>query len=104
MVGLVLPPYFLSLAIDDGLQPRRFSSLVGWVLVLVLLLAMGVVNAYVAIMRHRTLTKVRMDGAFRTLNAVVDRSVRLGGALIRKVSAGRRPRSASATCGRSAPA
>lgn len=85
MVGLVLPPYVLSLAIDDGLQPRRFSSLVGWVLVL---LAIGVVNAYVAIMRHRTMTKVRMDGAFQTLNAVVEQSVRLGGALTRKVSAG----------------
>jgi ABC-type multidrug transport system fused ATPase/permease subunit len=85
MLGLVLPPYVLSLAIDDGLQPRRFSSLVGWVLVL---LAMGVVNAYVAIMRHRTMTKIRMDAAFRTLNVVVDQSVKLGGALTRKVSAG----------------
>jgi ABC-type multidrug transport system fused ATPase/permease subunit len=85
MLGLVLPPYVLSLAIDDGLQPRRFSSLAGWVLVL---LAMGVLNAYVAIMRHRTMTKVRMDGAFRTLNAVVDQSVRLGGTLAREVSAG----------------
>jgi ABC-type multidrug transport system fused ATPase/permease subunit len=74
MVGLVLPPYVLSLAIDDGLQHRRFSSLAGWVLVL---LALGVVNAYIAIMRHRTLTKVRMDAAFRTLNAVVEQSVRL---------------------------
>jgi ABC-type bacteriocin/lantibiotic exporter with double-glycine peptidase domain len=85
MVGLTLPPYVLSLAIDDGLLPRRFSSLVGWVLVL---LAMGVLNAYVAIMRHRTMTKVRMDGAFRTLYAVVDQSTRLGGTLARKVSAG----------------
>jgi ABC-type multidrug transport system fused ATPase/permease subunit len=85
MLGLVLPPYVLSLAIDDGLQPRKFSALVGWVLVL---LALGVVNAYVAVMRHRTLTKVRMDGAFRTLNAVVEQSTRLGGVLARKVSAG----------------
>jgi ABC-type multidrug transport system fused ATPase/permease subunit len=85
MVGLVLPPYVLSLAIDDGLQPRRFSSLVGWVLVL---LGLGAANAYVAIMRHRTMTKVRMDGAFRTLNAVVERSTGLGGSLEREVSAG----------------
>lgn len=85
MLGLALPPYVLSLAIDDGLQHRRFPALVGWTLVL---LAMGVLNAYVAIMRHRTLTKVRMDGAFRTLNAVVERSTRLGGTLAGKVSAG----------------
>ncbi len=85
MLGLTLPPYVLSLAIDDGLQPRHFRSLVGWVLVL---LAIGVLNAYVGIMRHRTLTKVRMDGAFRTLNAVVERSTTLGGALTGKVGAG----------------
>jgi ABC-type multidrug transport system fused ATPase/permease subunit len=85
MLGLVLPPYVLSLAIDDGLQPRDYSSLVGWVMVL---LVLGVVNAYVGIMRHRTMTKVRMDGAFRTLNAVVERSTRIGGALVRGVSAG----------------
>jgi ABC-type multidrug transport system fused ATPase/permease subunit len=85
MLGLILPPYVLSLAIDDGLQPRRFSSLVGWVLVL---LAVGVANAYVSIMRHRTLTKVRMDAAFRTLNAVVEQSTMLGAGLVRKVSAG----------------
>ena len=85
MLGLVLPPYVLSLAIDDGLQSRRFSSLVGWVLVL---LGLGVANAYVAIMRHRTMTKVRMDGAFRTLNAVIEHSTALGGALSHRVSAG----------------
>jgi ABC-type multidrug transport system fused ATPase/permease subunit len=85
MVGLVLPPYVLSLAIDDGLQPRNFSSLVKWVLVL---LGLGVANAYVAIVRHRTLTKFRMDGAFRTLNAVVEHSTSLGGSISRKVSAG----------------
>ncbi|WP_078877943.1 ABC transporter ATP-binding protein [Streptomyces sp. 150FB] len=85
MLGLALPPYVLSLAIDNGLQQRRFSSLVAWTMVL---LAMGVLNAYVAIMRHRTLTKVRMDGAFRTLHAVLERSTTLGDRLAAKVSAG----------------
>ncbi len=84
MLGLVLPPYVLSLAIDDGLQPRRFSSLAGWVLVL---LAMGAVNACVAVMRHRTMTKVRMDGAFRTLHA--QRAAALAAA--RRCRARRRP-------------
>ena len=85
MLGLVLPPYVLSLAINNGLQRRNFSSLVGWVLVL---LALGVLNAYVGIMRHRTMTKVRMDGAFRTLSAVVDQSTRMSGALAGRVTAG----------------
>ena len=85
MLGLALPPYVLARAIDTGLQPRHYSSLLGWVLVL---LAMGVLNAYVAIMRHRTLTKVRMDAAFRTLETVVEHSTRLGGSLAGRVSAG----------------
>lgn len=85
MVGLALPPYVLSRAIDDGLRPRHFSSLLGWVAVL---LVLGVLNAYVAIMRHRTLTKVRMDAAFRTLTAVVDQSTKLGASLGGRVSAG----------------
>jgi ABC-type multidrug transport system fused ATPase/permease subunit len=85
MLGLVLPPYVLSRAIDDGLQPRHFGSLIGWVLVL---LATGLLNAYVSIMRHRTLTRVRMDGAFRTLHAVLEKSTRLGSTLTRTVTAG----------------
>ncbi|WP_034271321.1 ABC transporter transmembrane domain-containing protein [Actinospica robiniae] len=85
MVGLTLPPYLLSRAIDDGLRPRHYSTLLGWVMAL---LAMGALNAYVAIMRHRTMTKVRMDGGFRTLNAVIDQSTRLGADLAGKVTAG----------------
>lgn len=85
MVGLTLPPYLLSRAIDDGLRPNHFSTLVAWVAIL---FAVGVLNAYVSIMRHRTLTKVRMDGAFRTVHAVVEQATRLGGALDRSVTAG----------------
>ena len=85
MVGLTLPPYLLSRAIDDGLQPGHFSTLVRWVSIL---FAVGVLNAYVSIMRHRTMTKVRMDGAFRTVHALVEQSTKLGAALTRKVTAG----------------
>nr|WP_309484420.1 ABC transporter ATP-binding protein [Streptomyces himalayensis] len=53
-----------------------------------MLLAVGVLNGVVAITRHRTLTKVRMDAAFRTVNAVVEQSTRLGSALTRRVTAG----------------
>ena len=85
MLGLVLPPYVLSLAIDEGLQARRFSALVGWVLAL---FAVGVFTAYVGIMRHRTMTKVRMDAGFRTLNAVVEHATTMGASLTEKVTAG----------------
>jgi len=85
MLGLALPPYVLSRAVDDGLRPGHNSSLVGWVLVL---LVVGVLTGVVAIIRHRTLTKVRMDAAFRTVDAVVEHSTRLGSTLSRKVTAG----------------
>lgn len=85
MVGLTLPPYLLSRAIDDGLRRGHVTTLLGWV---GLLLALGVANACVAIMRHRTMTRVRMDGAFRTVNAVVEHATRLGAALTERVTAG----------------
>lgn len=78
-------PQRSAAAVDDGLRPGHYSSLVGWVLVL---LVVGVLNAAVAIARHRTLTKVRMDAAFRTVDAVVEHSTRLGSTLSRKVTAG----------------
>lgn len=85
MVGLTLPPYVLSKAIDDGMGPGRFGSLLTWVLIL---LGVGAFDASVSIWRHRTLTKVRMDAAFRTVRVLVEQSTRLGGALDRKVTAG----------------
>ncbi|MGW1409347.1 ABC transporter transmembrane domain-containing protein [Streptomyces sp. NPDC002403] len=85
MVCLTLPPYLLSRAIDDGLQPGRWSALAGWVAAL---LGVGVLNAWLAIMRHRTMTRVRLDAAFRSVRAVVTQATRLGGALPRRVTAG----------------
>lgn len=60
--GLTLPPYLLSGAIDDNLAP-------GWVLAL---LGAGLVNAWLAMLRHRTMTKIRMDANFRTVRALVE--------------------------------
>ena len=59
--------------------------LVGWALVLPVV---GVLNGVVAITRHRTLTKVRLAAAFRTVNAVGEHATRLGSTLSRKVTAG----------------
>lgn len=75
MVGLTLPPFVLSRAVDDGLEPGHLGALAAWCAVL---LAVGVVNAWLAIMRHRTMTKVRLDGAFRTVQVVVEHATRLG--------------------------
>ena len=85
MVGLTLPPYLLSQAIDDGLQRRDLPALTGWV---ALLFLVGAVNALLAILRHRTMTKIRLDGGFRTVRAVIAHATRLGAALPRRIGAG----------------
>lgn len=85
MVGLTLPPYLLSKAIDEGMRPGAFHVLVGWVLAL---LAVGVLNAIVSILRHRTLSVIRMNAAYGTVHALVAHAARLGGALGRKVTTG----------------
>ncbi|SEG94303.1 ABC-type multidrug transport system, ATPase and permease component [Nonomuraea solani] len=85
MVCLTLPPYFLSRAIDDGLAPGHWPALAGWAGAV---LGVGGLNAWLAIMRHRTMTRVRMDAVFRTVQVVVLQATRLGAALPRRVTAG----------------
>jgi ABC-type multidrug transport system fused ATPase/permease subunit len=85
MVGLTLPPYLLSRAIDDGIQAENFHHTLIWAL---LLLAIGVLNAWLSIMRHRTMTKVRLDAAYRTAKVLVRQAARLGAGLPKSVSAG----------------
>jgi ABC-type multidrug transport system fused ATPase/permease subunit len=85
MVGLAISPYLLSRAIDDGLRPEDMPRLLLWTAAL---LGVGVLNALVGIWRHRTMTKIRMDGAFRTVHAVVEQTTRLGGSLTGRVSTG----------------
>ncbi|MEV5606331.1 ABC transporter ATP-binding protein [Streptomyces sp. NPDC052299] len=85
MLCLALPPYLLSRAIDDGLEPGHGTALFGWVAALV---GAGVLNAWLAIMRHRTMTRVRIDASFRSVQVVVRHATGLGGALPRKVTAG----------------
>lgn len=85
MVGLMLPPYVLSRAIDEGLMPGRMPVLLGWMAVL---FTVGVANAWLAVMRHRTMTRIRMDATFRTVRVIVAHTLRLGAALPHKVTAG----------------
>jgi ABC-type bacteriocin/lantibiotic exporter with double-glycine peptidase domain len=47
-----------------------------------------VLNALLAIGRHRTMTKIRMDASFRSVRATVRHTSRLGTSLLRRVSAG----------------
>ncbi|MEU6887017.1 ABC transporter ATP-binding protein [Streptomyces viridosporus] len=85
MVLLSATPYLMSRAVDDGLEPGDTAALAGWS---GLLFAVGAFNAWLSIMRHRTMTRVRMDANFRTVKVVVGQTVRLGASLARKAGAG----------------
>lgn len=84
MVGLALPPYLLSRGID-GLVSGRRDSVIWWTLGLVLA---GVILAGLGIWRHRTMTQVRIDAAFRTVSLVNAQAVRSGAALAERSRAG----------------
>ncbi|MEV0185765.1 ABC transporter ATP-binding protein [Streptomyces sp. NPDC050625] len=85
MVLMATAPYLMSRAVDDGLVPGHLGRLAWWTLVLFLV---GAVNSWVSIMRHRTMTRVRMDANFRTVKVVVGQAVRLGAALPSRAGAG----------------
>ncbi|WP_203922147.1 ABC transporter transmembrane domain-containing protein [Rugosimonospora africana] len=85
MIGLIVPPWLLSKAVDEGLIPGDLGRLVEWVAALI---GVGVLTAYLSIMRHRTMTRIRMDGAFRTVTAVNRHATVLGATLSRRVTSG----------------
>ncbi|MGW7531347.1 ABC transporter transmembrane domain-containing protein [Amycolatopsis sp. NPDC054798] len=82
---LMLPPYFLSRAVDEGLRGGSMAALLGWAAAI---LGIGAVNATLETVRHRTMTQVRMDASFRTVRALTHQAVEVGATLPRKVSAG----------------
>ncbi|MFF8017342.1 ABC transporter transmembrane domain-containing protein [Streptomyces sp. NPDC007929] len=85
MVLLAATPYLMSRAIDDGLEPGDMRALTLWSGAL---FVVGAFNAWLSIMRHRTMTRVRMDANFRTVKVVVGQAVRLGASLRRQAGAG----------------
>src|SRR5690242_2458999 len=78
MISLAVTPYLISQAIDRGLRPRHAGSLIAWAGAIFLV---GMANAALGILRHRTMTKIRLDGALRTADAVLAHAVDLGAAL-----------------------
>ncbi|MDQ0993150.1 ABC transporter ATP-binding protein [Streptomyces sp. V3I7] len=85
MVLLAATPYLMARAIDEGLEPGDMGALAGWTAAL---FVVGAFNAWLGVMRHRTMTRVRMDANFRTVKVVVRQAVRLGAALPGQVAAG----------------
>ena len=85
MISLAVTPYLISQAIDRGLRPRQAGPLVAWAGAI---FVVGLANAVLGILRHRTMTKIRLDGALRTADAVMTHAVELGAALPRRITAG----------------
>ncbi|MFD3686904.1 ABC transporter ATP-binding protein [Nocardiopsis sp. NPDC058631] len=85
MVGLMVPPYLLARAVDDGLRAGDRSALLLWASAFA---AVGLANALVSIMRHRTMTLVRLDATLRTIRVVARHAARLGSALPLRISSG----------------
>ncbi len=85
MVGLAATPYLMARAVDDGLAPGDMGALVLWTGAL---FAVNGFNSWLSVMRHRTMTRVRMDANFRTVKVVVGQTVRLGASLERRTGAG----------------
>ncbi|MEU5511566.1 ABC transporter ATP-binding protein [Streptomyces fungicidicus] len=85
MVLLAATPYAMSRAVDDGLEPGDMGALALWTGAL---FVVNGFNSWLSIMRHRTMTRVRMDANFRTVKVVVGHTVRLGASLERRTGAG----------------
>ncbi|MFL4907153.1 ABC transporter transmembrane domain-containing protein [Streptomyces sp. MMS24-I2-30] len=85
LVLMAAAPYLLARAVDDGLVAGDPGRLAWWTVVLFLV---GAAGSWVSILRHRTMTRVRMDANFRTIKVVVGHAVRLGAALERRAGAG----------------
>ncbi|GIF42121.1 ABC-type multidrug transport system fused ATPase/permease subunit [Actinoplanes xinjiangensis] len=84
-VSLAVTPYLISQAIDRGLTPRRVGVLLAWAAVV---LIVGAASAGLGIMRHRSMTNLRLAAAIRTADLVMTHATRLGAALPRRVTAG----------------
>ncbi|MFI7673329.1 ABC transporter ATP-binding protein [Actinophytocola sp. NPDC049390] len=85
MVLLMLPPYLMARAIDDGLRARDLGALASWVAVLA---ASGIASAGLGVLRHRTMTFIRNDAAYRTVQVVIRHTGRVGAELPRRVTSG----------------
>ncbi|MFD0058967.1 ABC transporter ATP-binding protein [Streptomyces sp. NPDC127168] len=85
MVLLAATPYLMARAVDHGLEPGDTGALAGWTGALV---GVGAVNAWLGMLRHRTMTLVRLDANFRTVKVVVGHATRLGAALRGQVGTG----------------
>jgi ABC-type multidrug transport system fused ATPase/permease subunit len=85
LASLAFEPYLIARAIDHGLGPRRPAVLAGWAAGVFVI---GITHAVLGIMRHRTMSKIRLDAGLRTADEVMAHATRLGSALPRRITAG----------------
>ncbi|WP_084298330.1 ABC transporter transmembrane domain-containing protein [Actinoplanes friuliensis] len=83
--SLAFTPFLISQAIDRGLTPKQPATLIAWTAVV---LVVGALSAGLGIMRHRSMTKLRLAAALETADAVMAHATRLGAALPRRVTSG----------------
>jgi ABC-type multidrug transport system fused ATPase/permease subunit len=85
MSAQAVMPAVIGIAIDRGVAARDSDELLKWTGVM---LAIGLVQAFCGIMRHRFAVTNWLTAAYRTVQLVGRQATRLGGALPRKVSTG----------------
>lgn len=85
MSAQAVMPAVIGRAIDYGIADRNQDQLVKWALVM---LAIGLVQAFAGIMRHRFAVTNWLTAAYRTVQLIGRQTVHLGGTLPRKVSTG----------------
>ncbi|WP_236049215.1 ABC transporter transmembrane domain-containing protein [Paractinoplanes ovalisporus] len=84
-LSLATTPWLLSQAIDHGLAPHEPRTLIAWAAAV---LIVGAASAGLGIMRHRSMTRLRMAAALQTADLVMSHATRLGSALPRRITAG----------------
>jgi ABC-type multidrug transport system fused ATPase/permease subunit len=85
MGGLVLEPLFIRGAIDHGLTRGKPMTALGWAAVM---LTVAIVTSGIGLLRHRVMTLLRTDAAYRTVQVVTRQVARLGAVLPRRVATG----------------
>lgn len=85
MLLLLLPPYVIARAVDEGLRDGDTGAVAA---AAAATLVLGALTAALGVLRHRTMTFVRIDGANRTVQVVARQAARLGATLPRRVATG----------------
>ncbi|MEO3782407.1 ABC transporter ATP-binding protein [Actinocorallia sp. B10E7] len=85
MVAQAMLPALIGRAIDAGLLARDGSALLRWSLLVLLL---GLFQAFAGPMRHRLSVFIWLDAAYRTLQLVTRQATRLGATLSKRLTTG----------------